>query len=1113
MEKMCFLVLSLSVTFGALDGRNEPQIVTGRIVDTEGQPIAKAKVVLYYLHTRWGMGNRIAQQTESGTDGSFTFKEPLKYGDDKEYPYGRDSYVLLASHPGYAFGWKNIDREKEQDRYDITLTEPQSKTITVTDHDGNPLAGARVWPYSVGNRADSEPLFRDYLSLPNYVDIAGGTTGADGKAIIKNLPKTRSSFNASLKGYATGLSFGGNRPIRLSKGATVYGSILDEDRKPVAGALVKFHTEWMWNFFLTRTNSQGKFRLEDLPAEGWDMSPWGSSENANGIYVITIEHKDYIASETQDQFKAGQVVENFAIEAYRGTLVKCHVVDVKTNLPVAGARIGGSNESGRIDGRTDSDGVLTVRVMSDRTSLFFHSPPEGVYVLRGSNPPESRLNFDAQGDEMTVTMKSPPIAGRLTSVKGKVQLPDGSPAANVKISTTNSEYYETLTFGGAGGAYTGTGSDGSFELKDVPAGLKLFLYGHTKDSQYILAEVIENVEDPTVLSEPLVMKPGQVADVLLVNKRDEPCANMNVKVKPVMWDNRLFRANYHNARTDAEGRLKINGIIPGMKYYVMDSRAESGPRDMYYTQTITLIPLEPKERKITSFEGIDIDFDIDQAKGKMLLVCFWDMQQRPSRNCIAQLAKQAEQLKQEGVAVVTVQASKVDEKKLNEWVKKNNIPFPVGIIQEDEDKMRFTWGVRSLPWLILTDAEHIVHAVGFGIDQLDTELAKTDQPLTKEEIEKHQREVAEVEIRRLGGEIIVKTSENDGEYTEVKFLGPRYQNEWKGGNLGAKYLSGLCNLKNLRIQDVETFTDDGMVYLEGLNNLESLMLVHTQVTDNGLAHIKELTNLEFLGLMSNKFTDTGLKHIIGMTNLKSLRLDDTEVTNDGLKRLKENGLFGALEFLSLNRTKISNEGLAHLTGMQKLKRLYLSDIKITSVGLNYIKGLTKLEVLSLTNTDISDEGLLHLKTLTNLNMLYLRNTKITNKGLVHLEKMTNLIQLWIGGTKITDPGLEYLKALNKLESLDLSHTQVTNSGLSHLEGLTSLNELFLNYSGVNIDGYLDVNEALPDCQVYWEQKKDGEDLSDSGGHYEILNEYSFEITDSYCMYYYVLFIAYCNCRS
>lgn len=724
MKKLCFLVLSLCVTLAAFGQQGKPQTVTGRVVDTKGQPISKAKVVLYYSHTRWGMGNRIAEETESGTDGLFVFKDSLNYSDAKEYPYGRDSYVLLASHLDYAFGWKNISHGQEQSRYEIILTEPKSQTITVTDHDGNPLPGASVWPYSVGDQSSSEPLFRDYLSLHTYVDIVGGTTGADGRAFMKNLPKIRCSFYAELKGYATGLSFTGDRPIRLSKGATVSGAVLDEDGKPVEGALVKFHTEWMWNFFLARTDSQGKFRLEDLPAEGWDRSPWGRSANANGIYVITIEHNDYIASETQDQFKPGEVVEDFAIEAYRGTLIKCQVVDVNTNLPVAGARIYGSNESGRIDGRTDANGVLTVRVMSGQTSLFFGSPPEGVYILRDNNPPESSLRFDAQGKEVTVTLKSPPIAGHLTIVKGKVQLPDGTPAADVKISTTNSVSYSTLTWTGPGGAYTGTNSDGSFELKEVPVGLKLCLYGNTKDYQHILSEVIDNVEDPTVLSSPLVMQQGQVADVLLTDKRNEPCANLSVKIKPVMWGNQIPRADSHNGKTDAEGRLKINGILPGMEYFVIDSRGESGPRDMYYSNTITLIPLKKEETKISSFEGIDIEFDMEQAKEKMLLVCFWDMQQRPSRNCVMQLSKKAQELQPKDIVILAVQASKVDLDELDEFVKENNISFPVGMVQADEEKTRYTWGVRALPWLILIDKKHIVQAEGFNINELDGKIIK-----------------------------------------------------------------------------------------------------------------------------------------------------------------------------------------------------------------------------------------------------------------------------------------------------------------------------------------------------------------------------------------------------
>jgi hypothetical protein len=86
------------------------------------------------------------------------------------------------------------------------------------------------------------------------------------------------------------------------------------------------------------------------------------------------------------------------------------------------------------------------------------------------------------------------------------------------------------------------------------------------------------------------------------------------------------------------------------------------------------------------------------------------------------LAKQAEQLKQKGVTIVAVQASKIDENTLNEWTKNYNIPFPIGMIQGDVEKTRFAWGVKSLPWLILTDHEHIVRANGFSLAELDEKI-------------------------------------------------------------------------------------------------------------------------------------------------------------------------------------------------------------------------------------------------------------------------------------------------------------------------------------------------------------------------------------------------------
>lgn len=125
---------------------------------------------------------------------------------------------------------------------------------------------------------------------------------------------------------------------------------------------------------------------------------------------------------------------------------------------------------------------------------------------------------------------------------------------------------------------------------------------------------------------------------------------------------------------------------------------------------------------LPGFDGIKIDLSAAQNKDKAMLVCFFDMNQRPSRNAIIQLVRKAEELKQKGVAVVAIQTSKVVEETLDKWIKGQSISFPVGMVRGDEEEIRFTWGVKSLPWLILTDMQHIVRAEGFSINELDERI-------------------------------------------------------------------------------------------------------------------------------------------------------------------------------------------------------------------------------------------------------------------------------------------------------------------------------------------------------------------------------------------------------
>lgn len=128
------------------------------------------------------------------------------------------------------------------------------------------------------------------------------------------------------------------------------------------------------------------------------------------------------------------------------------------------------------------------------------------------------------------------------------------------------------------------------------------------------------------------------------------------------------------------------------------------------------------DKSLPTFEGIAAEFGPERTKGKKVLVCFWDMQQRPSRNLVAELAKRRKELENRGVVVLLAHTSQVDADVLKQWLGSRRIPFTCGSITGDTDTVLFRWGVRAQPWLVLADEKGIVRAEGLALDQLDEKL-------------------------------------------------------------------------------------------------------------------------------------------------------------------------------------------------------------------------------------------------------------------------------------------------------------------------------------------------------------------------------------------------------
>jgi hypothetical protein len=127
-------------------------------------------------------------------------------------------------------------------------------------------------------------------------------------------------------------------------------------------------------------------------------------------------------------------------------------------------------------------------------------------------------------------------------------------------------------------------------------------------------------------------------------------------------------------------------------------------------------------KPVPDLKAICRDWDRAGAAAKRLLICFLDVQQRPSRQIALQVVRRADSLQQQGVTVMVIQGAKMEEVSFQKWVKENQIPFPTGMVQGEEDEARAGWGVKALPWLILTDEKHIVRAEGFGPDELESRI-------------------------------------------------------------------------------------------------------------------------------------------------------------------------------------------------------------------------------------------------------------------------------------------------------------------------------------------------------------------------------------------------------
>jgi hypothetical protein len=700
-----------------------PSQFKGIVVDPAGHPVSGAKVRICLKNkmiTRREIAPLLPEKwftTKTDVDGRFLFNN---------VPVGATADFGVEA-PGRASIWTTCDFGPGQGeqftagRTDIRIVLPPEACIkgkVVEQETGEPVAGVKILA-----RPKSHPNWQHYQDKV-YSDLNGkfvitglapgkyflqamsDKKGAGNLTVAVELGQTISDIIVSLKGC----------PLEVivydaEKGGTIEDAYVTVTQKEATTKYTTFRQQ-----LTTDTDGLARFSV-----------PSGECE----VEVIKPDYGAIFQSQ-RVQLEVGQKTRH-EVSLPRTAIVLSGEVSDEQGNAISDALVMHQSFGYRFSTLTDVNGHF------DTNDIHFHSSrlPSSVRVLAQ----HIQSGLGAVGVLRDPTRTGKPH-GRIILkpayvLTGSVTDPNGRniPAAYVKLLTgSSSEIVTEVT----------TDTNGVYSIRSVPPvgeNLTYVIVAYAEGFGQTAAKRITFHNDTArpVHLESIVLQPAdQAISGVVEDANNQAVTGVSVWVRGPEIITNYRQIDYGETLTDEQGRFRITGVCkeplhifassPSAQRLTGQTWANGGNENVKVVLGQNLI-FSPSliGKPLPELKDLKVDLSPANVSDKMLLVCFWDMEQRPSRNCIMRLARQAEQLKQKGVAVVAIQASKIDENKLNDWVKKYKIPFAVGIVQGDVEKTRFTWGVKSLPWLILTNSQHIIHAEDFSLTELDEKISAIAQ--------------------------------------------------------------------------------------------------------------------------------------------------------------------------------------------------------------------------------------------------------------------------------------------------------------------------------------------------------------------------------------------------
>lgn len=581
--------------------------VLGRITGADGAPIVGAQVALEMKRIELGRLRDERRSGETGADGRFKFAG-IAIG----------TTVMLRATPLAALDVKSPPVQLSATGHDYgTLVADRGAAVrgVVLSARGAPAAGVRVVAERTRNQ-NAFPFFNGGFELPNSGQRAA-MSDAEGRFCIQGLPNEKLRVSAREDGSALGAETtaeSGATDVRLTlpEGADRTGMITDEAGNPIAGALVRASegapgtdaadfdgsTPPKMKTQRLTTDTTGRFRLKNVPV---DLKLKASVVSERFLPTQV----ELLQGETLIRLRRCGVVwgvvkssTDVALASFNATVRRGPWTNYElmaTSAPPTQQKTLSGAEAAALAGVAVTDGIYAV------TNLT-----ESAFTLTFSADGHARVRYDNVVAAAGTVQRLDVTLDKQCEVAGVVVDPAGATVAGARVSFNSSSGVTgqsqqaregfavsfpsraapaaapTARNSDAATQYVVSDAEGRFKITGLPAGPGSLLAEHDlfADSERLSVKLPHEAPEPPRL----MLRAGGSVEGLAKDAEGKPFPHAAITARAVRekGDRRPMQEEMQ-AIADAEGKYRVNGLIPGPWDLKLDAQPRSGEHQVFFS--------------------------------------------------------------------------------------------------------------------------------------------------------------------------------------------------------------------------------------------------------------------------------------------------------------------------------------------------------------------------------------------------------------------------------------------------------------------------------------------------------------------------------------------------